>query len=63
MGPATINFLPGLPETRVHFLEIDLRSFSSADGLAIVMRYDTVGFTPDEAQHFLDEVVRRVEQQ
>jgi hypothetical protein len=63
MGPATINFLPGLPEARVHFLEIDLRSLASPDGLTIVMRYDTVGFTPDEAQHFLDEILRRVEKQ
>ena len=61
IGPAKITILPGLREGRLNFAEMDFRSLSSVDGLAIIMKYDTVGFTHVEAQRFLDEVVYRLE--
>ena len=40
--------------------ELDLRSFDSASGPAVRLGYDSLGFTKDEAQSILSELMGRL---
>lgn len=62
LGMFKVTPVPDLRDERPAINELDLRRFAVADGLRLTVEYDTLGFTADEADAILREIVARLMQ-
>jgi hypothetical protein len=62
LGMFKVTPVPDLRDERPAISELDLRRFAVGDGLRLTIEYDTLGFTEDEAEAILSEIVSRLMQ-